>query len=102
LAKIHSKRDINKTQNPKKLKSIGKGKNMDINIDFLVNGKTEGGKINTHHTSYPVIKAPITQNPLENQKSTMTQTNSPKQIKHKTTKRKKKIRAYITNMADEW
>jgi hypothetical protein len=88
LAKIHSKRDINKTQNPKKLKSIGKGKNMDINIDFLVNGKREGGKINTRHTSHPVIKAPITQNPPENQKSTMTQTNSPKQIKHKTSKKK--------------
>jgi hypothetical protein len=69
LAKIHSKRDINKTQNLKKLKSIGKGKNMDINIDFLVNGKREGGNINPHHTSHLVIKAPITQNPLENQKS---------------------------------
>jgi hypothetical protein len=90
LAEIHSKRDINKTQNPKKLKSIGNGKNMDRNIDFLVNGKREGGKINTHHTSHPVIKAPITQNPPENQKSTMTQTNSPKQIKHKTTKKKEK------------
>ena len=61
---------------------------MDINIDLLVNGKREGGKINTHHTSHPVIKAPIIQNPPENQKSTMTQTNSLKQIKHKTTKKK--------------
>ena len=63
---------------------------MDRNIDFLVNGKREGGKINTHHTSHPVIKAPITQNPPENQKSTITQTNSPKQIKHKTTIKKEK------------
>jgi hypothetical protein len=54
LAKIHSKRDINKTQNPKKLKSIGK---VDKNIDFLVNGKREA-----------VIKAPITQNPPERRK----------------------------------
>jgi hypothetical protein len=88
LAKIHSKIDINKTQNPKKLKSIGKGKNMDKNIDFLVNGNREGGKINTRHNSHPVIKAPITQNLPENQEFTMTQTNSPKQIKHKTTKKK--------------
>jgi uncharacterized protein (DUF608 family) len=55
---------------------------------FLINGKREGGKINTRHNSNPVIKAPITQNPPENQKSTMTQTNSTKQIKQKTTKKK--------------